>query len=90
MTLAFAHAQRRTGYERREVPSVRERDDVIGVAVPEPHRHSYVAHRKAPRPAEQHEVVDERGEVTARAADEIVDEHRLHLRPREHTLITFR
>ena len=68
---------------------VRERDDAVGVTLPEANRHADVGQRKAPMSREEHEIENRSLEVRASPAYEVVEEHRLHLGPTKHALVAF-
>ena len=65
------------------VPAVRERDDVVVVAVPPAHRDPDVGRREAPVAGEQHQVAERRRGLEAAAVEQVVEEHRLELRTRQ-------
>ena len=79
MALAGAHAELCVRDQRGLVLTVRERHDVVRVAVPEADRHADVSQQKTPVACEEHQVVHERPEPLARGGVEVVEEHRLHL-----------
>src|SRR4029453_19544566 len=69
---------------------MRQRDDVVGVAVPEIHRDADVAEREAPGLAEEHYVQQDRMHESPAAGDEVVLEHLTDGRICEESLVAWR
>ena len=69
--------------------SVLERDDVVLVAVPPPHRHLHLVEPEAPVLGEDGDVGERRGQLLAAAVEQIVEEHRAELRPLQQSTVTF-
>ena len=67
--------------------TVGQRDDVVGIAVPEVNGDTQVAEREAPRSPKQDEVEDRRAHARQAAGVNVVEEHRLDLRSGEESAI---
>jgi hypothetical protein len=64
-----------------------DRNDVVGVAVPPPHRHLHVGRPETPVPPQQSGIVDHRQAAAPEGIDHVVDEDRLDFRIGEHPLV---
>ena len=80
VALLVPHEERGVLQVRHEPLGVRERDDVVGVAVPPPDRHVDLVRLEAPVAREEDPVGEERSHAAAAVLGEVVEEHLLHVR----------
>ena len=90
MALARDDVQRGVGERGHHVLAMRERNDVVAVAVPPVHRDLDLVEPEPPRPGEHHDVGERRGQLFAAAVEQVVEEHRLELGAAQQPAVTFR
>jgi len=90
MALSRAHGEHGIRNERGHVLGMRERDDVVAVAVPEAHGHRDLAQGKPPIAREEHEIGGHGVELSRAGLGEVVEKHGSHLRTFEHAPIALR